>query len=449
MNILSYLRREQLIAAGDRVAVACSGGSDSMVLLHLLHSLRRQLEIEVLALHLEHGIRGRESLEDAALVETYCREQGIPLRLEHTDVPAYCREHRIGIEDGARQVRQAFFRRAVEESFCSKVATAHHREDNAETILFRLLRGCGIRGACGIQPRRGYLIRPLLETSKNEILGYAAEHSVPYRVDSSNADTSYARNFLRHEVLPVIRKKFPEAELSLTRFAENLSPDLRFLDSRAEELLEPDGEAIRVLIPQEEALLRHGLLLALDRLNASDGITQAHLNALCRSLAKNGDRYDLPNNVIAWREYGAIALERQVIPKVLISECALRPGICPVGDLSVLVEEIPNTADPSTLKAAGAVCVDRSKIPSGAVLRFARSGDTFHKLNGGTKKLCDHFTDRKLPSRKRGRIPLLACKSEILAIIPSEIAESVKADDKTNTLLRFTLYQQKTEQGDQ
>ena len=141
MNILSYLRREQLIAAGDRVAVACSGGSDSMVLLHLLHSLRRQLEIEVLALHLEHGIRGRESLEDAALVETYCREQGIPLRLEHTDVPAYCREHRIGIEDGARQVRQAFFRRAVEESFCSKVATAHHREDNAETILFRLLRG--------------------------------------------------------------------------------------------------------------------------------------------------------------------------------------------------------------------------------------------------------------------------------------------------------------------
>ena len=93
--------------------------------------------------------------------------------------------------------------------------------------------------------------------------------------------------------------------------------------------------------------------------------------------------------------------------------------------------------------------MDRSKIPSGAVLRFARSGDTFHKLNGGTKKLCDHFTDRKLPSRKRGRIPLLACKSEILAIIPSEIAESVKADDKTNTLLRFTLYQQKTEQGDQ
>lgn len=448
MNILNYLRSEHLIEAGDRIAVACSGGSDSMVLLHLLYGLRKQMKIEVSALHLEHGIRGRESLEDANFVESYCREHGIPLLLEHADVPTYCREHGIGIEDGARRIRQAFFRRAVEENFCNKVATAHHREDNAETILFRLLRGCGIRGACGIRPERDYLIRPLLEVSKNEILAYATEHSIPYRIDSSNSDTSYTRNFLRHEVLPVIRQRFPEAEASLARFAENLATDLRFLDAEAEKLLERDGDAVCVHIPQEEALLRHGLLLALDRLNASDGITQAHLKAVCRTLTKNGARYDFPNNVIARREYGVIALEKESHPQPT-AEYPLNLGICPVGAVYVLSEEIPAKTTSINLKATEAAYVDRDKIPDGAVLRFARSGDTFHKPNGGTKKLCDHFTDRKIPLRKRSRIPLLAVGNKVLAIIPDEIAESVKVKENTNTLLRLTIYRQEMKQGDQ
>ena len=204
---------------GERVVCAVSGGADSMCLLHLVWSQG----YDVIAAHFEHGIRGEESQRDAHFVETWCRKHGIPFVLGHGDAPGYAAENGLSLEEAARELRYDFLYKTAEAYGTDRILTAHSLDDNAETLLFNLIRGSGTAGLCGIPQSRGKLLRPLLHVSRAEIEAYLRENEVPHVEDSSNESDDYTRNLIRHRVMPLLKEinpRFPEAAERTARLSE-------------------------------------------------------------------------------------------------------------------------------------------------------------------------------------------------------------------------------------
>lgn len=232
---LQVIRREQMLSPDCAVVAGVSGGADSVALLHLLMSLHSEGRISALtAVHVNHSLRGEESLRDQHFVEKLCSEWDIPLFVEQHDVAALAAEQRKGVEEVGRELRYAAFQKAAQVYPCCRIATAHTADDNAETLLLHLCRGSGLHGATGIPPVRGDIIRPLITCTRDDIEAYCAEHRLSYVTDSTNADTTYARNRIRHTMMPQLRTVNPHVTEAITRFIEQTRQTDRFLDKLAE-----------------------------------------------------------------------------------------------------------------------------------------------------------------------------------------------------------------------
>ena len=203
-----YVDFSKFVKNNQTIAVALSGGADSVALLHYMLSFSRLYPIKVIALNVEHGIRGEQSKNDTAFVSELCKKLNIELLKYEVDSPAYAKEHKLTIEQAARALRYDCFFDAIKTKKCHKIATAHHLSDNFETVLFNIFRGTGLKGLYGISDDRDNIIRPLLNVSRREIDEYIEKNAIPYVEDSSNKDNNFSRNYLRNEVIPKILEKY-------------------------------------------------------------------------------------------------------------------------------------------------------------------------------------------------------------------------------------------------
>ncbi len=454
-NILCPAFNESLFRKGQIVGVALSGGKDSVCLLDLLLAEKEKLGIGVVCVNVDHGIRGENSAKDSLFVKELCERKGVPLFFRKVDCSAYCGEHKTGVEEGARILRYRVFAEAVESGFCNVVATAHHRSDDAETILFRLFRGSGPAGLCGIkeQSEDGTIVRPLLRAGRDEIDRYVKETGLAYVTDETNADDTYARNFLRNEAIPLIGKRFPGAEEAICRFAEILARDEEFLCGEAEKYVTVSRSEISVKNGLPYAVFSRAALSVFKRLGITENYDKRHIDLLFSLQSeRNGAEADLPCGVTAVNDYGKITFRKNAGKEK--PETCRNEGIpfavraFSVGDQKFAITEAEKgereALAPVRLKNAGfsarkTLFFNGDKIPDGCVFRTRREGDVFTPFGGKRKKLKEYFIDKKIPARFRDGLALLCRGSEVIFICGIEISDGIKVDKSTSNMLKCYL----------
>ena len=410
---------------GMRICVALSGGLDSVCLLHAFHYYAEQYDITLIAAHLEHGIRGEESLRDLAFCENLCKEWGIELISVRVPIPFIAKGSGRSIEEVARETRYGFFQSIIESGRADVVATAHHMNDVAETILFRLSRGTALAGMHGITEHDGF-IRPMLHITRKELEYYADLNKLPHVDDSTNDDETYARNRIRHSALPALEEVNERAVEHIARFAALAAADDDFLQTLADEkILRRLGErAVPVDLP--DPLFLRASIISMKECGMLKDYTYEQLSGVMRlRTLQSGKRVKLSCGGEAVREYGHIVFFR---PHANNSGEEL-PFLAQEGEYETPAPFHVKSEKKGSDKRA--LCVDLDAFPEGCVVRSRREGDYIVPCNGQKKTLKKFLTGRKISARQGKELPLIARGSEVLVVVGVEISDKVKITDKT------------------
>ena len=434
-KLLSFIREKELIAPGETLVCAVSGGKDSVSLLHAMLSLQEELQITVEAAHVNHQLRGPESDRDEAFVRSLCESWHVPLFVCRADVRSRSKETGESVEEAARAVRYSFF-----ESLGKKIATAHTMDDHLETVLLNLIRGTSLRGLCGIAPKRGDFVRPMLCVSREDVAAYLEQNGLPHVEDSTNAENFALRNRLRHDVIPLLRRENEALPATVFRMSEILRDEDAFLAEQAASLLASSrlpsgGWSCSRLMQAHPVIKARAARLLLDELHVKKP-AQAHVSALLRMIEKSegSESLSLPG-VRLTRAYDAL-FKDETEPRTFEAR-PLKPGgsvFFPELGLRVSCRFVKNyqksTQSPCTFALK---CDTIGKSPS-LVLRPRLPGDVI-SLPGGRRSLKKLFIDRKIPASERQLVPVLCGGAGVIAVYPLAVDRTRLASDGDDAIV--------------
>jgi len=449
-KVRSFLKMHALLRRGDEVTVGLSGGADSVALLCVLCELRAPLGISVSACHVNHCLRGAESDADEAFCRALCARLGVALTVCRRDVPAYCAAHGCSVEEGARAVRYA----ALEEAAPGLIATAHHRNDNAETVLLNLARGTALDGLCGIPVRRGRIIRPLLGCTRAEIEGYLAAIGQDYRTDSTNETDLAARNRLRHAVVPVFEELNPAFVRTVFAMTETLSADRAYLDAAAGEWYETavhggilprapylalaDALRLRVL---RRFLREAGASVDRDRLAAIDALMKAGRGTrpLARTLVFCADGEAGRIRALETpRELPDQAVDLDRLPQTISLFSGKTLEICL---LSQQEKEFFVNIERNRYQN----CLDCATIRRPLTVRARRAGDEIRLAGRGcTKAVRRLYAEAGIPAQARGGIAVAADADGPVWVEGFGAAERAAATPQSERILSLSITKKET-----
>ena len=426
---------------GKRVCVAISGGVDSTALLHYLKSKEKEVGFSLSAVHCEHGIRGKESLLDQAFVKELCENWDVPLYVFFENCPERAKRKKTSLETAARDFRLESFSSLIKENKVDFIATAHHALDEAETVLFRLARGTSLSGVKGMEEKSGYVIRPFLDWTKEEILSYVKENNLSYRTDSTNLETDATRNKLRLNVFPALEEAVGGASANLARFARYAAEDDELLCEQSKALISRSkSQKPLVKFSNQKPLFRRACLIAMKELGIEKDYTSAHLESVYSlQQSERGSVICLPQGVIAQKTETGVEFylqENEVpLPPAPQMEKPFDLSGFDGGRYAVNVSAAPQKETEWKV-----LHVDKDAIPKTAVFRFRKEGDVI-KSFGGSKSLKKFFNEKKIPVKERAFLPLIAEKDgkEVFVVCGVEISEQVKIRQETQSVLYITL----------
>lgn len=414
-----------MLTNGEHVLCACSGGADSVALLHMLCAMPN---LRVSCAHFNHRLRGGESDRDEAFVKTLCERLEVPFFSDSADVAAFAATQGMGTEEAARSLRYRFLERVAEEQNCNKIATAHNADDNAETVLMNLVRGSGGKGLCGIPPVRGNIIRPLLCLTRAEIEAYLSENGLSHVEDSSNESDAYTRNRIRHHVLPLLREENSAAAENIRSATELLREDEEYFISEAEKLIETaqkDGAvSVSALLTKPKPIVMRALRLLCGE------IGRAHAESiymLCLNRATHGS-VDVPGMRVS-KSYDTLFFG------TLESAARLQRRELHLNE-EIFIPEWGKTLRMSEEKYSAEVhnsfntfFFKNAKICGSIFVASRFDGDSVRLSGRGcTKSLKKLFQEAKIPPHQRDAVPVLYDEMGVIAVAGFGVAERCAAE---------------------
>lgn len=439
-KVIDEMKKLNMVKSGEKVAVACSGGRDSMSLLHFLWSHKDDLGIEVLAVNVDHGIR-ESSANDSAFVAQYCEKNGIKLYSFKVNAKQFSEDKKLTLEQGARECRYKVFRSLINKHLVDKIALAHHLQDQTETILLNIFRGTGINGAGGMEfIRDDVYIRPFLNTHKSELGAYVERNDIPYVEDETNQDDDFNRNYIRNRIMPLIRYRWSNADYTIASFGSNCRQDEEYIESTiSNDAFVVEEGMVRIYsnyFVYADAYVYRLILRALKAIGMGVNIEKKHLKMIKEMAleSENGTKISLPNGLTVIKEYNFITFTNRNT-KPSSKEYPFVKGkldISNFGLIETFVLKKFNIGEYTHL-------IDLTKLPKDAKWRFRRDGDVFEKFGGGTNSLSDYLIDKKIPVRLRNLLPVLASGNEILIVAGVEISDRVKIDKNTKTAIGINV----------
>ena len=432
------------VSADDGMIIALSGGADSMALLHAIYLLRQKASFPVLAAHVHHGLRGAEADRDAAFAKQACEQRAIPFEGLFADVAKQALDGE-SFEQAGRRVRYAFFEQLREKYGYRYILTAHTADDNLETVLFHLTRGSGLHGLCGILPAHNGILRPLLTCSRTAIEAFCHEQNIDFVTDSTNSDTRYSRNHIRHCVVPQLEALNPQVVEACMRMTADLADEDAFIETCTVQLLDKaarqkDCFSLDVLANAPEVLQKRAIkhiaeqaggeperkhiLLALQLLRARSGVVQMPCGV---SLKTVGDVL--------------MVMSSASPPATPYFETPFSPGDTVVlGDVRYTAMCLSSEEWEMTRKihknVLHFVC-DYDKITSALIARQRKTGDTIQTVGGVRKTLKKFLNEKKVPIQQRDRVPIICDANGVVLVVGFSCDERVKIESTTKRILLF------------
>jgi len=424
------------------VLVGFSGGVDSTVLLFLLKRFCLERGIVLHALHVNHMIRGEEADRDEAFCRDFCREHRIDFYSVRIDVPTIAKREKIGLEECARKYRYLAYEEHCVKYCVERIATAHNADDNIETLLFNIARGCSLSGICGIAPVRGNIIRPLIACSKDEIISFAREISLDYVYDSTNSDNAYTRNFIRHDVIPDLKKINPSLSESVTRLTDSARRDAEFLSALASEHTDVDDAAALSKLPLP---ILSRVLSAKFKKICDIQLETVHIDALCSLVTKARDASacSLPGNLCAFIDSGKLRFRDDIPTKETPPSFTrtLEMGINSIPEIGACFYVTESAEDAEKYKTRlqninnffKLIYLNYDRINGDLYVRNRHEGDRY-RFRGMTRSVKKLLCDAKLSSLQKSSLPFLCDDDGIIWIPGFEIRDSAKANDNDRRL---------------
>jgi tRNA(Ile)-lysidine synthase len=457
-RIKAHIQRYNLLTKGDKVVVACSGGPDSLALLYILSELRPDYQLELAVAHVNHMFR-IESKEEAIFVGRVAGQLGVAYYQAEINVPEYIEKTGLSAEEAARIVRYRFLYQVAEEWQANKIATGHHRDDQAETVLLHLLRGSGGKGLGAMKRVNGTLIRPLLSVSRREIEEYCRLANLHPCEDKSNQNLNFLRNRIRLELIPHLEDQYNSAlRSSLCRTAEIIGDEHDFICRSAQEAWkivgkeQPDrlyidgGELAKYHISVQRQIFR----LAIEKKQGHlKGISFLHVENLIEMALRGsvGSILPLPGGLMAQKDYSSVELvfggQSEAKTNIPLPELMLNiPGSTLLPQLDAVIIARFSEVPVGTLSPEQAV-FDWNELEEPLVVRTRQKGDRFNPLGiKGSKKLKEFFIDSKIPRCQRDNIPLICDQRGIVWAAGYRQSERGKATAETSRFLQLTLMKQ-------
>ncbi|MDD6810384.1 MAG: tRNA lysidine(34) synthetase TilS [Lachnospiraceae bacterium] len=458
-KVKKYIEKNQMITSGDRIVVGVSGGADSVCLLYMLWELSKEIHFRLVAVHVHHGVRA-EADEDAAYTGQLCQQLGVPFFLKRVDMYAYAKENSLSPEEAGRQLRYQAFEEVLSEEGGGKIAVAHNNNDRAETMLFHLFRGSGLKGLCGIRPVRRNIIRPLLCLERTEIEAYLAEKEIAFCIDCTNDEDTYTRNKIRHHILPYAETQIcKNASAHMGETADILMEAEDFLQKqtvmaydRCVESLSDFGVVIQLpIFRKEEPFLQKMLLLyVFEQITPyRKDITKEHVEALIALMEKEGSReVDLPYGLTAYKEYDRLTIcpRKPENDKEQISFPVSVPGRIEVPEFGIF--EFECLSKDTFFYKKGQIIPEKTytkwfdydKITKTLVLRTRKTGDYLTIDNALRKQsVKDYMVNEKIPKAERNQLFLLAEEEHVLWIPGYRISQYYKVDENTKRILQVQI----------
>ena len=428
-----YINRYNLIAEGEKVILALSGGIDSMVLADLL----LKTKVEFVAAHCNFHLRSEESDGDEQFVYKFAERHGIQCFVKHFDTEQYAAEQGISIEMAARDLRYAWFEQLRQQLGYDKIAVAHHADDQSETFFINLLRGAGLRGLKGMQPQNGVVIRPLLWASREQIRRYAAENHIVWREDHTNAESVYLRNRIRNQLLPVFDELHPEARQGLYKSLEHLASEnelyRELLNEKLLQIVKQEGDIQK--LPYSAFRIHHSAFQILFEWLRQFNFNTDQCHFIHEAMELGiGNRYCSPTHqLVIGRDDLQLSEIKEDANDIIQIEIGKEEVFSPI---HLCFSNFERTDDFVIDKSSEVAQLDFDKLRFPLTLRHWQHGDRFHPLGmKGSKLLSDFFVDQKFTEWQKQNVWLLvSADGDILWVVGHRIDDRFKVTDSTKTI---------------